>query len=147
MRRQSGTSKLEFIVVVAVLGLLATILLVRLNELQGQAERLHVEMAIRNIRSGIQIAIGERIMQGREDRIAEIASANPISFLGAVSSGPALETSGNLQQWSYDPVRRELIYSPRLPDAFHGARELRWHFVARVDAIGRTVGISLVGLN
>jgi MSHA biogenesis protein MshG len=50
-------------------------------------------------------------------------------------------------QWSYDPVRRELGYQPRIPGAFANAAELRWRYVAQVDSLGRTVGVSLVGIN
>lgn len=148
MDRQRGTNKLEFAVVVAVFGVLATALLGRLNAIQVEAERTEVDLMVRNIRVGIQLAIGERIMRGEEGRIDEVARSSPVDFLGhrprGFTEARAPEGPG---QWSYDPVRRELGYQPRLPEAFADATELRWRYVSRVDEAGRTVGISLVGVN
>ncbi|MDK9703719.1 MAG: hypothetical protein OEL20_11330 [Sulfuritalea sp.] len=149
MKCQRGASKLEFAVTVAILCVLGAALLVRLNAIQAEAERTEVNLMVRNIRVGIQLAIGERIMRGEEERIVEVAQASPVDFLGhrprdfnELARTP--EASG---QWAYDPLRRELAYQPRLPGAFDGAAELRWRYVARLDASGKTVGASLVGLN
>jgi len=148
MKRQRGASKLEFALTVAIFGVLATALLMRLNAIQAEAERTEVELTVRNIRVGIQLAIGERIMRGQEDRIGEVAQASPVDFLGhrprGFTDGSAPKVPG---QWAYDPVRRELGYLPRLPEAFANATELRWRYVARIDSSGRTLGVSLVGLN
>lgn len=148
MTRQHGASKFEFAVTVAIFGVLAAALLVRLNAIQAEAERTEVNLTVRNIRVGIQLAIGERIMRGEEDRIIEVAQASPVDFLGhkprGFSDRRVAAVSG---QWAYDPVRRELSYLPRMPEAFADTAELRWRYVARVDPSGRTVGASLVGLN
>jgi len=148
MKRQRGGSKFEFAVVVAIFGVLATLLMVRLYAIQAEAERTEVDLTVRNIRVGIQLAIGEHIMRGEEGRVGEVAQASPIDFLGhrprGFNAGRFPEESG---QWAYDPLSRELAYLPRLPEAFAGATELRWRYVARFDAAGRTVGASLVGLN
>lgn len=148
MNRQHGASKFEFAVTVAIFGVLAMVLLARLNAIQAEAERTEVDLTIRNIRVGIQLAIGERIMRGEESRILEVAAASPIDFLGhrprGFNAGRTAEAAG---EWAYDPIDRELRYVPRLPEAFAGAGELHWRYVAHVDASGRTVGASLVGLN
>jgi type II secretory pathway pseudopilin PulG len=146
--RSSGLTTLEFAVVLAVFVVLAGALMVRLNSIQEEAERTEVSLTIRNIRVGIQLAIGERIMRGEEERISEVAQASPIDFLGHLprdfNPGSFPEAPG---QWAYDPLRRELTYWPRLSGAFAVATELRWRYVARLDPAGRTVGISLIGLN
>jgi type II secretory pathway pseudopilin PulG len=148
MRRQRGANKFEFAVTVAIFGVLATALLTRLDTIQAEAERTEVDLTVRNIRVGIQLAIGERIMRGEEYRISEVAAASPIDFLGrrprGFTEGRVAETAG---QWAYDPVRRELSYLPRLPQAFADARELRWRYLARADASGKVIGVSLVVLN
>ena len=148
MKRQRGSNKFDFAITVVIFSVLATALLVRLNAIQEEAERTEVQLTVRNIRVGIQLAIGERIMRGEEDRISEVAQASPVDFLGHKPRGftdaRAPEAPG---QWSYDPVRRELKYQPRIPGAFADATELSWRYVARVDSSGRTVGISLEGLN
>ncbi|MCX7164929.1 MAG: hypothetical protein NTV11_01470 [Rhodocyclales bacterium] len=148
MKHQRGASKFEFAVTVAILGILAAVLLVRLNAIQIEVERTEVDLTVRRIRAGIQIAIGEHIMRGEEARIAEVARASPMDFLGErprrFIEGPTAEAAG---QWAYDPVLRELSYMPRSPEAFADATELRWRYVAHVDPLGRTVGASLVALN
>lgn len=152
MKRQRGAGKFEFAIVVAIFGVLAALLMARLNAIQAEAERTEVDLTVRNIRVGIQLAIGERIMHGQEERIGEVAQASPIDF----ASDPAGERPRNFSrgrfpeapgQWAYDPLSRELTYRPRLPGAFGDAKELRWRYVAQTDAAGRTVGIGLVGLN
>lgn len=148
MKHQRGASKFEFALTVAIFGVLAAVLLARLNAIQAEAERTEVDLTVRNIRVGIQLAIGERIMRGEEQRIGEVAQASPVDFLGHRPRGFTDDTvSQAAGQWSYDPVRRELAYLPRLPEAFADATELRWRYVARLDSSGRTVGASLVRLN
>lgn len=148
MKRQPGASKFEFAVTVVIFGVLATLLLARLNLIQEETERTEVALTIRNIRVGIQLAIGERIMRGEEARLSEVAETSPVDLLGHRPRGftdqAAAQSSG---QWAYDPVRRELSYMPRLPVAFADVRELRWRYVARLDSSGKTVGVSLVSLN
>ncbi len=148
MERQRGAGKFEFAVTVMIFGVLAAVLMARLSAIQEEAERTEVDLTVRNIRVGIQLAIGERIMRGEESRIAEVAAASPVEFLGHRPRG--FSESGMPQgpgQWSYDPARRELAYSPRLPAAFADATELRWRYIARNDSSGRVVGASLVGVN
>ena len=72
MKRQRGTNKFEFALTVGIFAVLATALLVRLNAIQEEAERTEVNLTLRNIRVGIQLAIGERIMRGEEDRILSL---------------------------------------------------------------------------
>jgi type II secretory pathway pseudopilin PulG len=149
MKHQRGANKFEFAITVVIFGVLATALLARLNAIQEEAERTEVELTVRNIRVGIQLAIGERIMRGEED----IASAKwrwPVRSISSDTSraaSPMAKLRRAPGQWSYDPVRRELGYQPRIPGAFADAAELRWRYVARVDSSGRTVGVSLVGIN
>ncbi len=148
MSRQAGATKFEFALTVAIFGVLAALLLQRLALIEEEAERTEVDLTIRNMRVGIQLAIGERIMRGEEERLAEVAAASPVDMLGKRPRGfvaePAATAAG---EWAYDPRRRELRYLPRLPQAFGGAEELRWRYVARTDAAGKVVGVSLVGLN
>ena len=68
--RIGGTVKLQFAVAAGIFCLLAAILLVRLMPFEADAERAEVELTIRNIRVGIHMAGGERIMHREEYRIA-----------------------------------------------------------------------------
>lgn len=145
MRYRRGFSKFEFALVVALVGVLATALLGRLLVIEAEAERTEVALTIRNIRVGIQLAIGERIMRGEEARLAEVARASPLDFLGQPPRGfvARAATPAAPGQWTYDARRRELAYRPRLPQAFAGAEELHWRYLARFNAAGQVVGASL----
>lgn len=149
MKHQGGANKFEFAVTVVIFGFLAAVLLVRLHVIEAEAERTEVDLTVRNMRVGIQLAIGERIMRGEEERIIEVAQASPIDFLGHRPRGfnPGARSPAASGQWTYDPLRRELAYRPRLPHAFDGVAELRWRYLARLDQSGRTIGAGLVRLN
>ncbi|MBI5108714.1 MAG: hypothetical protein HZA62_08190 [Rhodocyclales bacterium] len=148
MNRQRGASRLEFAITVAIFGVLAALLLQRLALIEEDTERVEVDLTIRNIRTGIQLAIGERIMRGEEDRLAEVAAASPVDMLGKHPRGFVAERAASAAgEWAYDPQRRELSYLPRQPQAFGNADELRWRYVARTDANGKVFGASLVRLN
>lgn len=147
MSRQRGATKLEFALTVAIFGVLAALLLQRLALIEEDAERAEVDLTIRNMRVGIQLAIGEHVMRGEEERLAEVAAASPVDMLGTRPRGFVTEpATAAVGEWAYDPQRRELSYLPRLPQAFGGANELRWRYVTRTDTAGKVVGVSLVGL-
>lgn len=144
----SGSSKLEYAVVIAIFGVLATALLQRLESVQEDAERTAVDLAIRNIRVGMQLAQGELIMHGEDGRVAELAQQNPVRFLGKLPDGYEGEAVSPEQPggWTYNPTLRELAYKPRLVPAFSGRPELRWHYKA-VLADGQIRGLRLETLN
>jgi hypothetical protein len=148
MTRQLGATKLEFALTVAIFGVLGALLLQRLALVEEYTERTEGDVTIRNIRTGIQLAIGERIVRGEQDRLAEVAAASPVDLLGKHPRGfvtaPAATAAG---QWAYDPQGRELSYLPRRPGTFGDADRLRWRLVARTDAAGKVFGASLVRLN
>lgn len=142
---QPAVAKFEFLVVVALIGVLAAILLDRLITIQAEAERLAVSLTIRNMRTGLQLAIGERLMRGREDTLRELLSANPVTLLvrppdGYVGDAAAPAGAGS---WRYDASRGVLEYRPHRPDAFEGRTALRWRLVARGDDGLRVRGLRL----
>lgn len=146
--RAGGTAKLQFAVAAGIFGLLAAILLVRLEGIEAEAERTAVDLVLRNVRVGLQSAVGERIIQGEESRIVEILAANPLDFLA--QRPPVADESGAspaMGTWSYDKRTRELRYHPRQTKAFDDAKRLRWRLVPRIDSAGRTVGAALEEVN
>lgn len=132
---QSGVSKFEFALVVAIIGILGGLLMHRLTEVEAAAERLQVDLTVRHMRVGLSLAIGERIMQGREDSLAELLERSPAEFLGG---------AGLADGWRYDPSNRRLSYRPRQPEAFEGREELQWRLTAAGRAGGRVMGLRLV---
>lgn len=133
-QRQTGASKLEFSLVVTLVAILGGLLLNRLVALEAGTERLAVDLTVRNLRVGLALAKGERIMAGREDRLAELLDWNPAAFLGRPDLGPG---------WHYDPASRLLSYRPRQPEAFAGRSELHWRLTAVVRPGGRIERLQL----
>jgi hypothetical protein len=133
MRHQAGLGKFEFAVVLAIFGVLATLLLDRLVDLEHETERIEVDLILRHIDIGLKLAIGERMMRGEEVRIPALLESNPLDFLG---TPPA-------RGWNYDDGSRTLSYRPRQPEAFDGRALLAWRYVGRKDELGRTVGLRL----
>lgn len=150
-RCQSGASKFEFALVIALVGCVSLVLATRLKGLEEAGERMEVELTIRNMRVGLQLAMGERIMKGEEARLEELIGANPVGFLGRT---PARYREGDGTDagpgdWWFDPARRTLGYRPRQAEAFGATAALRWQVRARGRLGGRVVGLGLeaVGAN
>ncbi|CAB1367596.1 hypothetical protein [Denitratisoma oestradiolicum] len=143
--RQAGISKFEFAVIVTLVGLLSLSLNTRLKALEEEGERTEVELTVRNMRVGLQLAIGERIMRGEESRLAELVGANPVSFLGHVPRH-YMEGDGSGAApgvWWFDPDSRALGYRPRQPEAFAGMAMFRWQVRAKGELGGKVVGLRL----
>lgn len=133
-------------VVLVVLGSLAMGLLRALGEMKERAEKQVVDLTIRNMRTGMQLAMGEALMQQRERDIASWVGGNPVAWLGAppggyrgeCSEGESRGLSGG--EWCFERDSRELVFRPsRLdhlrssPDVKIGqCDQLRWR-VARVS--------------
>lgn len=149
MRHQRGRGKFEFLLVVTMFGILAAALLDRLVGVEQAAERTEVDLTLRNMRVGLQLAVGERLMRGQENRLAELVDANPVGFLGRIPSGYRGETSDSdgPGTWRFDPASHILAYRPRQPGAFAGREELRWRMgTQQATRGGRIQGIRLESL-
>lgn len=146
MAGNRGFSKLEFLLVLSIVGILAAALLDRLVALERETERLEVDLTLRHIDLGLKLAVGECIMRGEEGRIAELAAKNPLEFLDAGSNRESTAATGqppDLARWHYAPLKRELRYRVRQPAAFDGRSELYWRYQSSRDGLGRTVGLHL----
>lgn len=138
---------------------LAAWLLAALDEAEERAERLAVELTIRNIRTGMQLAMGEAMMHQRESEIASWVGSNPVRWLGAPPDGyrgectaaeaDALPAGG----WCFEREHRELVYRPRnvghlrILEAADGRVErlLRWRVGRAVESLaaGGFVGLRV----
>lgn len=131
-----GTRFARFeLAVIAAIALVAGIVFLAV---EAQSERLAMTLAIRNMRSGLRLAVAERLMRGEDAQIARIAAANPLDFLGPREGGAPDA------RWQFDAGRGELVYRPRIRAAFGGSDELRWRIDATPAANGRIVGLRLV---
>lgn len=145
--RQHGFGKFELAVVLAIFGILAGALISRLIAIEHETEQLEVALTIRHINIGLKLAIGEKIMRGREPEIPALLEKNPLDFLGDTKEQVEKVGAGETANWRFDPAQRLLIYHPRQPEAFEGRTELRWQFTGHRDELGRMVGLRLVLLD
>ena len=74
-------------VLFVMLGALALGLLWALADAKERAEKLVVELTVRNMRSGMQLAMGEALMQQRANEIATWVGNNPVLWLGSPPDG------------------------------------------------------------
>lgn len=146
--RLASLAKFEYAIVLAIFGVLATLLLERLVALEHETEQLEVSLTIRHIHVGLKLAIGERIMRGEEAKIAALVDENPLNFLGdtqkvGLGAGEGQNIGAGRTAWQYDPATRILSYQVRQPEAFDGRARLEWRFTGHVDTLGRNVGLRL----
>jgi len=134
-------------------------LLGALHDAQERGEKLAVELAVRNMRTAMQLAMGEALMHQREGEIASWVGSDPTRWLGRQPDGHRGECSAaeadNLPAgaWCFDRERRELAYRPRnvehlrilATDGGRQTEQLRWR-VARAPesaASGGFVGLRV----
>lgn len=122
-----------------VIGTIAALALVAFLVTEAQSERLAMTLAVRNMRSGLQWAIAEHLVRGKDNRMGELVGANPIEFLGR--SG---ETAKLSSRWRFDAQHQEVVYRPLITLAFGGSSELRWRVVGRTEPDGRVADVRLV---
>ena len=93
-------------------------LLASLQETEERTEKLLVELAVRRMRTGLQLAQGEAMMRGREREIANWVGLNPTRWLDGALQGYAGYCGRRSElaagAWCYDAVFGELLYRPRL---------------------------------
>lgn len=146
-------------VLFVLVGALAIGLLSALSYARESAEKLVVELTLRNMRTGMQLAMGETLMQQREREMATWAGRNPIAWLGSNPDGyvGACPLAGRQflpgGAWCFDDQRRELVYQPRhskhlraLPEGSgQGCGQLSWRVTRAPEsaASGGLVGLRL----
>ena len=150
LEKQTGFTLLELVVVAAVLGILAAVLLNRLLRYQEFAEKTAMETTVVNMRSGLRARVAELVIQGRTDEIGEIGRENPVGWLDT----PPANYAGELDRpgqgairpgyWYFDSARRELLYLPDrgkyLKPGPDGTKAIRF----RVSVMTRQAGTDWV---
>jgi len=147
----------QWAVLFVMLGSLAMGLLWALDDVKERAERQTVDLTLRNMRTGMQLAMGEALIRQREREIATWVGGNPINWLGAPPGGYRGECSAEEGrglsggEWCFERASGELVYRPNSVDHLRDSRgekdspcgQLRWR-VARVSESASSAGF--VGL-
>lgn len=115
---QSGATRLEVVVVVIILSLLAGWLLHTMRFYQELTEKIVVENSILNLRSGLRYKVADLIIKGEAEKQAALANTNPVLLAERPPAGYIGEMRGprNLPpgSWYYEQDRAELVYIPKL---------------------------------
>ena len=160
-----GFTLIELIVVVAVVGILATIALDRLIWYQGQAEKSNMEYTASMIKSGLWMSAASLMMAERSKEIADLAKRNPIDLLAQKPENYSGALDGiNLAvlqrgKWFYDTKQQQVIYivdqrynfKPEVADDFTVKYSVRVIYgemeLTRGNKTPYIVGISLIPLS
>ncbi|HTN65137.1 MAG TPA: type II secretion system protein, partial [Burkholderiaceae bacterium] len=94
MQRAHGASRLELLIAVIVIGIVAGLLLERLTRYQEYAEKTVMEATIANLRSGLRVRVAELMVGGQMGRMGDLLRENPITWLAA----PPANYAGALPQ-------------------------------------------------
>ncbi len=146
-RRQSlGITKLELVVVLAIIAILSGFFLVRLAAVEAQSERLMVDLTIRNIRAGLRqeqlLSLVKKANGPLE--ISALADRDPTDFLDQRPEGYTADANAALRagSWHFDRGSGRLSYRPKSVDAFGGQQELRWRLMKVVEMDTTTVKLE-----
>ena len=145
--RHRGWTLLEVIVVVCLVGILASLALERMLRYQELAEKTAMEGTLGALRSALALQATARIMHGRFDAVGALAEEDPMSWLAdrpidyiGARHGPTLAELPK-GSWCFDLDRKELIYRPlrtRFFSASPGAGDwIRFKVVVRLAGPGK----------
>lgn len=117
--RQSGISRLELAVAIAVFAVLAGVLLERLLYVEEYAEMTAMELTVANMRTGLRNRMGDMLIRDQVSEIATLADENPVnwlenrpeSYLGEFDGAPDQDLRGT---WYYDRNSHEIVYTANL---------------------------------
>lgn len=147
MTRTLGASRLELLIALIAISIVAALLLERLTRYQEYTEKTVMEATIANMRSGLRVRVAELMIGGEMARMGELLRENPITWLAAPLANYggllAQPDAGNARpgHWYFDAVRRQLVYFPQHRRFFQsdgGANEVRLQVMARTPAAGLT---------
>lgn len=129
---------LEFCVLSALIAVFGVLLLRALVDLQDEAERLAVDLTIRNMNSGLALQQAERIMSGRENTLRELVAQNPVDWLKNAPDGYIGEATCDERlhegQWAWGVARKTLYYRPKQANWLAGQGSgpcLTWRVLSR----------------
>ena len=136
MEYQKGLANFELAVIAVLVGLAGLVFVA----VEAQSERYAVALAIRNMRTGLQLAMAEKLMHGEDAQFGALAARSPLEFIGQ----PDGKGGGARGDWKFDAGSRDLVYRPTLRLAFEGRKEFRWRIEGIVDTRGKISGLRLV---
>lgn len=116
--RHVGATRLELIVVVIIVAMLAAWLMHTMRFYQELTEKTVIENTIINLRSGLRFKIADLILKGTPEKQADLAGSNPVAFAETPPKGYLSEMRAPRDlppgSWYYEQDKAELVYIPVL---------------------------------
>lgn len=147
-RLQRGRSWLELAVIACATGAIAWFWLAGLHELQATSEKTILDLTLRNMRTGLQLRMGELMLANQTHEIPKLAGQNPVQWLARPPEGYLGERDVPPQapppgSWYFDRSTRTLRYFP----AALQSDPLAWRIVpATANRGGGVPGVRLAPL-
>lgn len=121
---QSGFTLLEMVIVIAMVGFLAIIVLDRLWKYRVYAEEAAVTATIGNIRSALGLEVSRLAVRGQARKIPSLENTNPIlllaqkpyNYLGEFKNNKTIKETG---VWYFDTKNATLNYIVSYPESFN----------------------------
>jgi len=149
----TGSRWLNFAIAMLLIAVVSLWLAASLRETEERTEKMLVELAVRRMNMGLQLAMGEAMMHERGREIPGWAGSNPTRWLDGKLQGYVGDCprTGDLAEggWCFDSLRGELHYRPRHDRHLRLKNSsdeplLRWHVVAKnPTAPGGLVGLRV----
>lgn len=114
--RQKAFSLFELAVVLVIIGILATVLMKRLNDYRAQAEELMWKAAVTNMRTALKVTMAQLQAKGDITAMQALAQQNPIELLARPPAGYRGEidqesaTKFQPGNWYYRKSDKVLVY-------------------------------------
>ncbi len=113
--RRRGATWLERMAALILFGVFLAAFLERVSYYQEYAEKMEMELTVRNIRTGLRYKIADLIMNNRLPEMATLADENPVNwleqrpanYLGEFDGAPA---GAGFGRWYFDRRNRHLVY-------------------------------------
>jgi len=152
--RSRGFSLLELVMVIGLVGFLASALYERVQFYQERAEYAVMELTASAIRSGLKFRVAAYMLKRSTSEVLQLNKENPVHWLSEIPSNYAGEFSGEFADgvapgnWYYDPSERVMVYvvrhrnhfEPNPTDGFRVRFKVRVEYGTILDANGQALG-------
>ncbi len=143
--QQGGLSILELTLTLLMIAVLIVLTLEGMIHLRVEIERAAVERNLGAMRSALTMKFAQLRMDGRVDRIRDLAGSNPMALM---DSEPGIPGSGADEvgpgEWSFDAEAGHIVYRPAHPEALTGDPDAVGRWRVRVVGDASPQGVRLV---
>lgn len=160
--RSRGFSLLELVMVIGLIGFLASALYERVQFYQERAEYAVMELTASAIRSGLKFRVAAYMLKRTTSEILQLNKENPVHWLSEIPQNYAGEFSGEYADgvspgnWYYDPSERVMVYvvrhrnhfEPNPTDGYRVRFKVRVEYGTILDANGQALasdGLKTIG--